>query len=131
MTNIPPAYDQPAAYPAQAERLFPRVMDWSVLTVECAAGQYSASLLSRAVEDCDAHVLNLNVVSGLALGEPSVVELRVNHRNPELVARSLERYGYTVTSVMSSAPGSDPDDDSGPDAVARRRVNELIRLLNV
>ncbi len=106
-------------------------MDWSVITVECAANQYSASMLSRAVEDCDAHVLNLNVISGVALGEPSVVELRVNHRNPELVARSLERYGYTVTAVSTSSPDADPDDDSGPDAVARRRVNELIRLLNV
>lgn len=106
-------------------------MDWSVIVVECAADQYSASLLSRAVEDCDAHVLNLNVVSGVALGEPSVVELRVNHRNPEPVARSLERYGYTVVATRSSAPGDDSDDDGGPDAVARRRVNELIRLLNV
>ncbi|MDE6485002.1 MAG: hypothetical protein K2L14_06395 [Duncaniella sp.] len=131
MTNIPQSDNQPSVYQADAERLFPRVMDWSELTVECAAGQYSASLLSRAVEDCDAHVLNLNVVSGVALGEPSVVELRVNHRNPELVARSLERYGYTVTSVRSSDPGSDADDESGPDAVARRRVNELIRILNI
>ena len=131
MTNIPPVDNLPVAYPADPLHLFPQVMDWSVIVVECGADQYSASLLSRAVEDCDAHVLNLNVVSGVALGEPSVVELRVNHRNPEPVARSLERYGYTVVATRSSAPEADGDDDGGDDDVARRRVNELIRLLNV
>lgn len=130
MTNIPSTYHPDDRYPADFARLFPPVPDWSVVVVECAAGQFSASLLSRAVEDCDAHVLNLNVVSGLRPDEPSVVELRVNHRNPELVARSIERYGYTVAGTRSSAPGADSDSD-GPLDEGRRRVNELLRLLNV
>ena len=87
-----------AKYPAVCDkgslgRLFPYTPDSSSLTVECPASDYSASSIARAVEDCNAHLLNLNVTS--------VVDLRVNHRNADAVSRSLERYGFMVTSKDS------------------------------
>lgn len=80
-------------------RLFPYTPDCSSLIVECPASDYSASSIARAVEDCDAHLLNLNVTSEVS-AQPGniVVDLRVNHRNADAVSRSLERYGYMVTS---------------------------------
>lgn len=82
------------------ERLFPGNDEASEITIECNRTDYSASAIARAVEDCNAHLINLNVTS-----EPAsragcvVVDLRVSHRNANAVARSLERYGYLVTSA--------------------------------
>ncbi|MDE6644657.1 MAG: hypothetical protein K2J97_01050 [Muribaculaceae bacterium] len=88
-------------------RLFPYTPESSLLTVECPAADYSASSIARAVEDCDAHLLNLNVTSETSVVPGNVVvDLRVNHRNADAVSRSLERYGFIVTSTdaaMSSA----------------------------
>lgn len=63
--------------------------------------------MARAVEDCDAHLINLNVTS-LPAGnrDDVVVDIRVNARNGYSVARSLERYGFEVDEVVSD--GSDP-----------------------
>lgn len=69
--------------------------DSSVLTMECDPRDYSASAIARAVEDVDAHLVDL-------LSRPSgdgllSVTIRVRTLEPEHVARSLERYGYRVT----------------------------------
>lgn len=118
----------------EIDRLFPYVEDASVLVVSCLRRDYSASRLCRAVEDCDAHVLNLNVVdAAMPFGdgascpvadyedEPrTYVELRVSHRNAGAVARSVERYGYAVEYVRN---GCDTDADG--------RFENLMCLLNV
>jgi len=86
-------------------RLFPPQQEASELTVRCRRSDYSASLIARAVEDCDAHLLNLNVTA--LSGEEAddlVVDLRINHRNALSVARSLERYGYEVTDIAGLDP---------------------------
>lgn len=95
-----------------------------MIVVACHTSDYSASRIARAVEDCDAHLLNLNVTSE-ARGDGSwlTVELRVSVRNAAPVARSLERYGYSVVSYS----GSETD---GADDTLRRRVNELLRYMN-
>ena len=111
---------------AALQRLFPAVEDSSRLTVSCRRTDYSASAVARAVEDCDAHLLNLNVTSDGAMdpfGDEVTVELRVSHRNAAAVARSLERYGYRVV-AMEHARGADSD-------TMRERVNELIHYLEV
>lgn len=111
---------------ATLQRLFPVVEDSSRLTVSCRRIDYSASAVARAVEDCDAHLLNLNVTSDGAMdpfGDEVTVELRVSHRNASAVARSLERYGYRVVAVEHAA-GADSD-------TMRERVNELIHYLDV
>lgn len=83
------------------ERLFPAVEECCELSVTCMRADYSASRICRAVEDADAHVLNLNVTSETLPTGEIVVDLRVSHRDAGAVSRSLERYGYTVTGVAS------------------------------
>lgn len=111
---------------ADFDRLYPPLSEWSTLTLTCRRPDYSASELTRAVEDCDAHVLNLNVTSQ-TYGDNAdpVIELRISHTNPAPVARSVARYGYDVLHTGSSRQ-SDIDDDTVLD-----RLNHLMRYLDV
>lgn len=126
-------------FPAN-DHYFPAAGETSRLLVGCRREDYSASRIAHAVEDCDAHLLNLNIIS---MGQtdytdfsdadsetaPSQVisDLRVSHRSPASVARSLERYGYTVLDMMS---GDGDTDDTGDD-VTRQRIDQLIRFLEI
>lgn len=101
------------------EVLFPAVGESCELTIECRRSDYSASALARAVEDADAHLLNLNVTARPTSGYDRVaVDLRVSHRNGGSVARSLERYGFTVVDLRE---GYDPDAE-----LTRQRFDELL-----
>lgn len=105
-------------------RLFPTNDDTSSLKIECNRIDYSASAIARAVEDCNAHLLNLNVTSDLASNNGSVVvDLRVSHRNSSSVVRSLERYGFMVTEV-------EHDDEDPLEAKARDHALELLHYLD-
>lgn len=106
-------------------RLFPPQDEECSLTVWCMPAQFSASAIARAVEDCDAHLINLNVTSDRTPVGELVVDLRINHRHGEAVARSLERYGYTVASVDGKA-SEDPST-----SVAMARVGELLHYLDI
>lgn len=68
--------------------------DSSVLLVECAPQDYSASHIARAVEDVDAHLVDL--ISHPAPDGMLHVTLRVRTTDPTQAAMSLERYGYRV-----------------------------------
>ncbi len=104
------------------ERLFPQVEESSTLLISCRRGDYSASRIAHAVEDCDAHLLNLNVTADSEeLDNRVVAEIRVSHRNPSAVARSLERYGYEVADTDRSELADDP--------VLQSRLNELLHYL--
>lgn len=110
------------------EQLFAPAADTSSLLVACDRRDYSASRLARAVEDADAHLLNLNVTSLLADDAPDgtvVVALRVGRRDALAVARSIERYGYDVLDFS----GDTGDDDSYD--TARRNADTLLRLLEM
>ncbi len=90
-------------------RLFPPVPDSCELTIECGRYDFSASAIARAVEDADAHLLNLNVTTmAAALQDKVRVDLRVSHRNAGRVARSLERYGFDV---VATHDGFDADSE--------------------
>lgn len=107
-----------------AEMLFPPVKDSSELTLECRRSDYSASTIARAVEDADAHLLNLNITAAEASDENHVrVDLRVSHRNGGSVARSLERHGYDVVDIRD---GADYDSE-----LLRNRVNELLAHIDI
>lgn len=92
----------------------PEVADWSRLLIGCRRQEYCASLIARAVEDCDAHILDLHVATpGAITGDaaadivpdedfPVQVVLKVSHRNSDGIGRSLERYGFTVLDRTSS-----------------------------
>lgn len=102
---------------------FPPTPDESRLLVGCRQIDYSASMIARAVEDCNAQVLNLNVTSLPSAQQHLVVDLRVNHRNAEPIARSLARYGYDVIDTRS---GSLYETET-----MRSRANELLRYLEL
>lgn len=105
------------------ERLFPPVEESSELSVACYRADYSASAIARAVEDVDAHLINLNVTSAVTPEGEIITDLRVNRRNAAAVARSLERYGFRVIDLRNNA-----DDASD---VLSERVGELLAYLNI
>ena len=106
------------------QAILPDADDSCELLVACPPGDYSASALSRGVEDCDARVLAMSVTSMRdAEGRP-VVMLRANTRTPEGIARSLARYGYEV---IHTAGGISPHEHNR--AIAR--VNELLHYLEM
>lgn len=113
------------------ERLFPPVEESSRVVIAVDSRHYSASAIARAVEDCDAHLINLNVAAGTTDAGETVVDLRTDHRNAAAVCRSLERYGYRVIATS----GDDATDSDGPadplDATTRDRVNEVLRYLSI
>ncbi len=104
-------------------RLFPPLPDSCEISVACYRNDFSASRIAHAVEDAEAHLLNLNVTSEIQPTGEITVDLRINHRNGGSVARSLERYGYRVLSVRTYA-------DIYTD-MARERINELMAHLEV
>lgn len=104
------------------EVFFPPNEESSRLLVGCSVHDFSASRLAHAVEDCDARLLNLNVTSLSLEDAPLTVALRVSHRDPSRVARSLERYGYSVLYV---------DVPSGTDLRLERNYAELMKLLDI
>lgn len=105
-------------------RLFPPQPESCCLTVMCRAQDYSASAIARAVEDADAHLLNLNVTADRGASGETVVELRISHRDAGRAAASLGRYGYVVTDVDQN--GYDHRMD-----VLQERINDLLRRMNV
>lgn len=119
--------DAKQAFFTENEGLFPPVGDWSRLLVGCRREDYSASRVAHAVEDCNAHLLNLNVTSmGGTDGDtcPVVFDIRVNLRNTECVSRSLERYGFTVLDACSCEEEKDND-------TKHRNYDNLMRYLNI
>lgn len=108
--------------------LMPPQPEASVLTVACRPDDFSASILARAVEDSNAHLINLNVTDRRLDDGRITVELRTNHLNHDSTARSLERYGYEVieaSSLLNGTPSAGLDDD------LRTRAAELLHLINI
>ena len=97
--------------------------DCSMITVECRPEEYSASLLAHAVEDSDAHLVDLFTAPS---DDGSIqVTLRVRHRDPSAAVRSLERYDFHVVDAHASEGGLRDAE------VAAERLLALQTLLNV
>lgn len=97
--------------------------DCSVITIECNPEEYSASLLAHAVEDSDAHLVDLLSVPD-EKGHLRVT-LRVRNTDPSSTVRSLERYDYHVVEAYGA---KDTMYDAG---IAAERLLSLQTLLNV
>lgn len=113
--------------------LFGPVADGSIVEIAVRPSDYSASVIARAIEDVDAHLINLNVMSRRTEHDELLVHLRIDRRAAHAAARSLERYGLRVVSV-SEGQSDDADDDGGrgdSDDTTRERINELLRMLEV
>lgn len=95
--------------------------DCSVITLECAAGDYSASRIAHAVEDSDAHLVDLWSVP--ADGGKVRVTLRVRRDDPSPAVHSLERYGYEVTDSYGNG--------NSDEELSAMRLLELRTLLSV
>lgn len=95
--------------------------DSSLICVECHPGDYSASALAHAVEDADAHLVDLWTTP---TDHGSIrATLRVRHTDPSACIHNLERHGFNVTrSVGASYADAD---------IARERLLGLQALLNV
>ena len=97
--------------------------DCSVITVDCAAEDYSASLLAHAVEDSDAHLVDL--FSSPGENGRVLITLRVRHSDPTAAMRSLERYDFHVIESHSSG------DTIERMEIATERLLSLQALMNV
>lgn len=102
---------------------FATLPDTTDLLVACAPDDYCASAIARAVEDCDAHLLSLNVHPRRDESGWLRVSLTVNRLDGVSIARSLERYGYKVVGVSSPAGAIDKS--------LRDRALEVIHYLEV
>jgi hypothetical protein len=104
--------------------LFSRHNDYTELTVTCRPGNYSASSIAHAVEDADANLLNLNVLTNDHSDESTKILLRVDHSRGESVARSLARYGYDTVEISDAQQGV-------LSAEMIERVNSLLHYLEL
>lgn len=77
--------------------------DCSIISVECKPEDYSASLLAHAVEDSDAHLVDLFSVP--AEDGRIKVTLRIRHSDPTAAIRSLERYDFHVVEAHGASSG--------------------------
>lgn len=88
--------DSDSMLEALSRQISPRY-DSSVIEVDCQPSDFSASLFARAVEDTDAHLVDMLTTPG---EEGSLhVTLRVRCEDPTAAVHSLERYGYEVSGV--------------------------------
>lgn len=103
--------------------LYPIAEGASSLVVGCRAHDYAASRIANAVEDCNAKLLNLNIMTDGSGRYDLLVALRINCMSIEVVVRSLERYGYEVIDYNGR-------NDQAFDSL-RERVDELLRYINI
>lgn len=97
--------------------------DCSVITLECKPQDYCASLLAHAVEDTDAHLVDLFSAPGE--NGNITVTLRVRQSDPSPVVRSLERYDFNVVDAHSSGSTFQSME------IATERLLALQALMNV
>lgn len=102
----------------------PPLPEASRLVVACWPDDFSASALAHAIEDSDAHLVNLNVTGRHLDDGRMTIDLRTNRRNTTAATRSLERYGYEVISAEGG-------DDQPVDDMLRQRAAELLRLIDI
>lgn len=106
------------------EELFPVTGEESSLLIACRRHDYSASRIARAVEDCDAQLINLNVLGVEMEGVELVVQLRIDRRHSTDVARSLARYGFEILNW------SDPQEELHNEVLSER-IDHLFRYLDM
>ncbi len=109
---------------AAAEALYPPG-DGVELLLSVAPSDFSASLIARAVEDCDRHLVNLNVMARRTMeSDRMLVAVRIDAADGlDSVERSLERYGFSVEATSVADQVSDDE--------AYRRVAELLHILEM
>ena len=95
--------------------------DCSVIELDCAPADFSASSIAIAVEDADTHLVDL--LSRPAPDGRLRVTLRVRDTDPSAVIASLERHGYLIAECAARSNASAE--------VLSERIAALQALLNV
>lgn len=103
--------------------LMPYRPDASTFTIVCRRDDYSAARIAYAIEDCNAHVLNLNVTDTELEGDRIAVSVRVDRTDISSIVRSLQRYDFAVEADVYTA-------DTVTDT-ERQRVAELLRYIDM
>lgn len=118
--------DSSTPYTLQDEMqlLYPVSSDRAELLVAVAPDNYTASAIAHAVEDCNMHLINMNVTPVRTPMGHLVIALRVDGTNIDAVARSLQRYGFEVIAGSDVAASIDNEE-------AARRAAELLHLLEI
>lgn len=99
------------------------------MTVVCHPADFSASALARAVEDSNAHLLNMNVTGTVREDGRMTIELRTSLRHADNTIRSLARYGFETVSSKSFPEIAAADSDFNENM--RSRAAELLHILNL
>lgn len=107
----------------ELSHLMPYSPESTRFTILCRRDDYSAGRIARAIEDCNANVLNLNVTDYVSDDDRIAVDVRVDRLNTTSIARSLERYDYIVVGVEQP--------DKTTDEMYRTRVAELLRYIEI
>lgn len=97
--------------------------DCSVITLDCDPADYCASIIAHAIEDTDAHLVDLFTSPGD--NGRILATLRVRQSDPTAAVRSLERYDFHVIDAYSS--GSTIQNLE----IATERLLSLQALMNV
>lgn len=97
--------------------------DTSIITIECSPADYSASIIARAIEDADAHLVDLWSAPSPRSGAVRVT-LRVRIENPRAAVGSLRRYGFEVVDATAHCP-------VGSAQIEEERLSALQMYLNV
>lgn len=111
------------ALPLDIEVIFPPRLEACNILVGTGREDFVASRIAHAVEDADANLINMNVTELADSNNSHIVALRVDHRDPERVARSLERYGYNIVELRAADGSHDPE--------TQARIDELIHYLSI
>lgn len=107
------------------EILFPEGgMNYCEIVIAVNPDDFSSSKIAHAIEDCDVHLVNMNLTSVRTAESDLVVALRTTGSNPTAVARSLERYGFRVITYAGQH-------DDNLDYESRRRAAELLHILEL
>lgn len=106
------------------EAMMPPQPEASRLLVACYPANFCASALARAIEDTNAHLINMNVTAWRLDDGRLTIELRTNRLNSSAAARSLERYGYEVIATDETEPHE-------TDSHLRARAAELLNILEM
>lgn len=115
--------DSQAPAAERLAELMPPDSEVAELMVKCAPADFMASAIARAVEDCNAHLINMNVTSARHSDGSLMVHLRINLRNAGPVARSLERYGFEIIDSPTTA--------SNADSTLADNANYLLRIIDL
>lgn len=107
--------------PLDADQLQAGHPDTSTIQLSIHPAEYLASAIARAIEDADTYLLGLSTET--SSDGYVIVTIRISTPDPAAAVRSLERYGFNVTSAIGPA-------DSRY-ALAAERINELKLYLDL